>query len=305
MIPGTLERRAIARSFARASAGYEAAATLQGMARTELLSRLAHFRLAPRVVLDLGAGTGAAAPELRRRFPSSLVVAIDLAPAMLMQARNRLGPLERWWDWGRRRFSCVAGDASRLPLADGSVDLVFTNLMLQWCDDLDGALAEIRRVLAPNGLLLCSTFAAGTLQQLRAAWAGIDAAPHVNDFVDLHDFGAALVRAGFNEPVLDVDRHLRWYADTRALMTEIRSWGAVNAARARRRGLTGRRQFAALEAAYQRQASPQGKLPASWELLYASAFAAADPIDVTSAATEIPHEHAIPLGKIGRRGTPR
>lgn len=305
MIPGTLERRAIARSFARVSAGYEAAANLQAMARTELLSRLPHFRLAPQVVLDLGAGTGAASPELRRCFPSSLVVAIDLAPAMLVQARSRLGLLERWWDWGHRRFSCVAADASRLPLADGSVDLVFTNLMLQWCDDLDVTLAEIRRVLAPNGLLLCSTFAAGTLQQLRAAWASVDTAPHVNDFVDLHDFGTALVRAGFTEPVLDIDRHLHWYADTRALMNEIRSWGAVNAARERRRGLTGRRQFAALEAAYQRQANPRGELPASWELLYASAFAAAAPLDMAGDAMESPREHAVPVSQIARRGTPR
>lgn len=305
MIPGTLERRAIARSFGRASESYEAAAQLQAMAREELLSRLAHFRLAPRVVLDLGAGTGAAAPMLRQRFPRSLVIAADLSPAMLHQAQARLGPLERWFDWGQRRFSCLAADAAQLPLADGSVDLVFSNLMLQWCDDLDATLAQIRRVLAPGGLLLCSTFAAGTLQELRAAWASIDTAPHVNDFVDLHDFGSALVRAGFTEPVLDVDRHLHWYADTRALMAQIRAWGAVNAARERRRSLTGRGRFAALDTAYRARSGTNGALPASWEVLYASAFAAANSPSAARSDEHSNTEHVVPLESIGRRETPR
>ena len=89
-----------------------------------------------------------------------------------------------------------------------SFDLVFSSLMLQWCDDLDAVFTEIARVLNPGGLLLFSTFGPGTLAELREAWARERRAPnnHVNHFFDPHALGSALMHAGLSEPVLDVDR---------------------------------------------------------------------------------------------------
>jgi malonyl-CoA O-methyltransferase len=256
--PGT-----VARSFGAASASYDAAAWLQAQVREELLSRLDLLKAAPRAVLDLGAGTGLAAQAMKRRFPRAAVTAADIAAPMVQAAQRR----SRLW----RRIRCVEADARQLPFDPGSFDLVFSNLMLQWLQPPDGALAEIRRVLRPGGLLLLSSFGPETLQELRAAWAAADDGVHVIDFVDVHDLGGALQRAGFVEPVLDVDRHLHHYADTRALMRELKSIGAHNLDARRARGLTGRAAFGRMNGAYESQRRPAG-LPATWQVVYAVAW---------------------------------
>jgi malonyl-CoA O-methyltransferase len=261
---GAFTAQAVARSFGAASRSYDGAATLQALVREELLSRLALLRESPRAVLDLGTGTGLGARALKRAFPRATVTATDISASMLEQARRH----GRFW----RPIRCIEADARALPLESASIDLVFTNLMLQWIDPLDDALREIRRVLRPGGLVLASSFGPLTLQELRAAWGEADAGVHVNEFIDMHDFGSALQRGGFSEPVLDVDRHLRHYADAATLMREIKAIGAHNVHAERRRGLTGRAAFQRMNAAYEAQRGPQG-LPATWQVVYAVAWA--------------------------------
>lgn len=259
-----LDPRDVARSFGAASSRYDAAAWLQTLVRDELLSRLDLLRAPPRAVLDLGAGTGLASLAIQRRFRRARVTAADLAAPMLAIARSR----GRFW----RPIRCVEADARRLPFADASFDLVFSNLMLQWILPPDAALAEMRRVLAPGGLLLLSSFGPETLQELRAAWSAADPGAHVNVFVDVHDLGSALARAGFLEPVLDVDRHVRHYPDARALMRELKALGAHNVDARRARGLTGRQAFGRMIAAYESMRRPSG-LPATWQVACAVAWA--------------------------------
>jgi malonyl-CoA O-methyltransferase len=260
----TLPARDVARAFGAASRGYDAAARLQAEVRDELLSRLTLLKAPPQAVLDLGCGTGAGARAIKRQFPRARVTAADLAPPMLEVARRH----SRFW----RPIHCTQADARQLPFETASFDLVFTSLMLQWVQPLDAALAEIRRVLRPGGLLLASSFGPLTLQELRAAWAAADDGVHVNDFVDMHDFGSALQRGGFTEPVLDVDRHLRHYPDAAALMRAIKAIGAHNVHAARRRGLTGRHGYARMMQAYEAQRGAAG-LPATWQVVYAVAWA--------------------------------
>lgn len=268
--PFQLDRRAVARAFDRASAGYDAAAALQEGVRNELLGRLAELPVQPRAVLDLGAGTGHASRALKRRYPQALVAAVDIAPGMLERAREQ----SRWL----RRFERIRADAYALPFRDAAFDLVFSSLMLQWCDDLDAVFAEIARVIAPGGLLLFSTFGPGTLAELREAWDASEAASerassHVNHFFDPHALGSALMHAGFAEPVLDVDRIVLRYPDTMALMRELKAIGAHNVTRGRARGLTGRRRLAAMSEAYE-ALRRDGSLPATWEVIHASAWGA-------------------------------
>jgi malonyl-CoA O-methyltransferase len=254
----------------------------------ELLGRLGAFAFTPAVVLDLGAGTGRHARELRRRYPRALVVAVDLSLGMLKEARHH----QRLW----RRFARACGDAARLPLASGSVDLVFSNLMLQWCQPPDAALAEVRRVLRPGGFLAFSTFGPATLQELRSAWAHADGYNHVNHFLDVHDVGAALVRAGLTEPVLDVDRHEVRYPDTLALMRDLKAIGAHNVTAGRPRSLLGRSHLARMSAAYE-QARHEGTLPATFEVVYGAAWGAAG----RAAAPVAGAEARIAAGSIRRR----
>ncbi len=303
-----MERHRIGRRFSDASATYDSAARLQTVVRTELLERLPNFKVAPRRVLDLGAGTGHATVELKRRYRDALVVGVDLAPGMLQEAGQRLGWRERWLGGrfaGRRgsRFERVAGDAYRLPLVDHSIDLVFSSLMLQWCDDLGAALAEIHRVLRPGGLLLFSSFGPATLQELRAAWAVVDDAPHVNRFLDMHDVGNALMHAGLEQPVLDTDTHELQYDTPLDLMRDLQRIGANNVAAGRRRGLTGRRALRAVADAYEKFRR-DGALPATYEVVYGVAWAAADQNLSTRKATQDANEHLVPLSTLSRRRVP-
>ena len=253
-------------AFERASVGYEAAASLQARVAAELLERLELFRFAPGVVLDLGSGPGRVTRELKRRYPRALVIALDLAPGMLREARRHQG----LW----RRFARVCGDALRLPLKDGSIDLVFSSLMLQWCEPLDAALAEVRRVLKGSGFFGFSTFGTDTLHELRSAWAQVDDYNHVNHFPDMHEVGDALVQAGLMEPVLDVDRIEADYPDVLALMRDLKAIGAHNVTAGRSRALAGRARLARVQQAYEsfRRAH---RLPATYEVVYGASWGAA------------------------------
>ncbi len=301
--PMRLERGRIAARFSAASEQYDAAARLQRIVRLELLARVAELKVAPRVVLDLGAGTAHAARALKQRFPRALVIAADLAPGMLAAAGRLLGWRERGparWFGGRlapyvgARFERLGADARALPLRGGSIDLVFSNLMLQWCDDPLEPFAELARVMAPGAALAFSTLGPATLQELRAAWARVDSLPHVHRFLDMHDVGNALLRTGFEQPVLDVDIHELSYGSVRELMRDLQRLGAGNAAQGRARGLMGRGVLARLEAAYEplRRAA---RLPSTWEVIYGVAWAPA-----AAVARGPARETAVPIAAIAR-----
>ena len=266
-----LDRPGVRASFDRASASYEAAAVLQARVADELLSRLEPFNFNPTVILDLGAGTGRMTGELKRRYRRALVVALDLAPGMLREARRHQAFF--------RRFERVCGDAVRLPIADASVDVVVSSLMLQWCDPPDPAFTEIRRILKPEGFFAFSTLGPDTLRELRSAWAEADgqashAYNHVNRFTDMHDVGDALVRAGLSEPVLDVDRMQLTYPDVLALMRDLKAIGAHNVTGGRPRGLVGRARLKRMQHAYE-AFRRDGRLPATYEVVYGVSWGAA------------------------------
>ncbi|MBP7623143.1 MAG: methyltransferase domain-containing protein, partial [Xanthomonadales bacterium] len=188
-----------------------------------------------------------------------------LALPMLREAKSRAG----WW----KPFRRVCGDARALPIADQSVDLIFSSLCLQWCEDLEAVFDEFRRVLRPGGWLLCSTFGPDTLTELRQSWAAVDDDPHVNVFIDMHDVGDRLLAAGFRDPMLDVEHYDLRYSDPKILMRELKGIGAGNADAERARGLTGKRKLATLLAAYEGFRGDDGRYRASYEVVYAQALA--------------------------------
>jgi malonyl-CoA O-methyltransferase len=257
-----LEPHWVRRSFDRAAKTYDAAAVLHTEVRENLLQRLQLTTLEPRVVLDAGAGTGHASRALKRRYPKAQVIALDSSQKMLQEAKRQ----QSWL----RPFGRVCADAELLPLADGSIDLIVSNLLLQWCNP-DAVFAEFRRVLAPHGLLSFSAFGPDTLRELRAAWKEVDSHSHVHQFIDMHDLGDALVRGGFAAPVLDVERFTLRYLDVRKVAADLKATGAHNATVGRAKGLTGTRKFAAMQAAYE-SFRQDGRLPATYEVVFAHAW---------------------------------
>jgi malonyl-CoA O-methyltransferase len=265
-----LDKYWVRRSFDRASRTYDAAAVLQTEVRDILLQRLDLTALSPRVVLDAGAGTGHAGRALKRRYPGAHVLVLDSSIGMLHQAAKQ----QSWL----RPFARLCGDAEQLPLPAGSVDLIISNFMLQWSDP-DAVFAEFRRVLGPQGLLSFTTLGPDTLRELRAAWAGSGRGgpglePRVMQFIDMHDLGDALVRAGFAAPVLDVERYTLMYPDVRSLAADLKAAGARNAITGRPKGLTSPRQFAAMQLAYE-AFRIDGRLPATHEVVFGQAWAPA------------------------------
>ncbi|MCU0766740.1 MAG: malonyl-ACP O-methyltransferase BioC [Gammaproteobacteria bacterium] len=281
----TIDKEQARRAFERAATRYDEVAVLQREIGRRMLERLDYVRLAPGTVLDAGCGTAVATAELAQRYPDADVVALDFAHGMLRHARGR-GGLARAPHW-------VCGDIEALPLAGGSVDLVYSNAALQWSTDLAATFADLARVLRPGGLLMFSTFGPDTLAELRAAWAQVDGDSHVSGFPDMHDVGDLLVRARFADPVMDCERLTVTYATVDDLMRDLKLLGAHNVTARRARGLTGRGRLAAMRAAYERFRR-DGRLPATYEVVYGHAWA---PLQ----RQEGPGVTAVPVSAIGRR----
>jgi malonyl-CoA O-methyltransferase len=255
---------AVRRAFDRAAQSYDDAAVLQAEVGDRLIERLALVREPPRRILDVGAGTGRTTTALMRAYRKARVTALDIAPGMLARARGR-GP---WW----RGLRCIAGDAVRLPVADDSFDAIFSNLTLQWVSDLDAVFREFQRVLRPGGVLMFSSFGPDTLTELRQAWAAADDASHVHRFIDMHDVGDAMARAKLADPVMDMEYFTLTYDTPRSLMRDLKAIGAQNATAGRARGLTGRERVRAMERAYEAHRDAEGRLPATWEVIYGHAW---------------------------------
>lgn len=279
MTESELDFAEIRRAFDHAAASYDTHAVLQREICDRLLERLDFMKLQPKRVLDMGTGTGYGLAHLHARYPGTEFSALDIAPSMLKAARARM-PQPTWAARAMSRLASVSsqarhlvcGDMERLPFTTGSMDLVWSGLALQWARDLETTLKGVHRVLAPGGLLMFATFGPDTLKELRAAFASIDDAPHVNRFIDLHDIGDMLIHAGFVNPVMEMEILTLTYADLKTLMRDLKGIGAHNAASSRRRGLFGKAAWSRLEQAYESQRL-EGRLPATFEVIYGHAWA--------------------------------
>lgn len=257
------DHRQVRRHFGGAARSYEKHDALQREVQTMLLDRLGFYLQEPARVVDVGAGPGRGTALLKKRWPKAQVIALDAALPMLREAKRHSAWL--------KPFQRICGDATALPLADHSVDVLHSNLCFQWIDDLTALFGECVRVLKTGGMLTFSTFGPDTLKELRAAWAAADGQPHVSRFLDMHDIGDAMINAGLRDPVLDVDRFTLTYSEPRKLLEELQGLGATNADTTRARGLAGKSRYRAMLEAYETM-RVDGRIPATWEVVTAHAW---------------------------------
>lgn len=274
----TATARRVQRAFSRAATSYDTAAVIQRQVVAELLSMLlatlpveAHDTLpaeqptkgVPATVLDLGCGTGFAFAGLRARYPGARLLGLDFAESMLHRAP------------AAPNVQKICGNATLLPLADASVDLLVCSLTYQWCA-LDRALAEAQRVLRPGGWLAFSTLTGDTFRELRHAFAGLDDAPHVLPLLEPQAIGAAVDAAGLAAGSTRRETRVARFADARALFASIRQTGASEVApqdgkTGRRRGMLGKAAYATVASRLTGLAAADGQLPLTYDVLYVTA----------------------------------
>ncbi|WP_319380451.1 malonyl-ACP O-methyltransferase BioC [Thiomicrorhabdus sp.] len=285
-----MNRQHIKQHFSHAAPSYDEAAILQKTVAERVDERLELTTVEVKTVLDIGAGTGLLTEKVQQRYPQAHCFAVDLSLEMLQQAGKRLAQprfksckvlqslvgtcrLTRRWA-NINRSALINADAYRLPFANGSVDLIVSNLMLQWCDDPDAVFKEFRRVLRPEGMLMFTTFGPDTLSELRQAWLQADPQnEHVNRFIDMHDLGDALIRSGFGQPVMDVEHFTLTYEKPIGVLKDLKAIGATQANQDRAKGLMGKQRFTKMLQAYE-QFRREDKVPATYEVIHGHAWAA-------------------------------
>jgi len=266
-----IDKREVRRAFSKAAVHYDASAVLQREVCSRMLERLDYIKLQPKRILDAGSGTCWGTRQLAGRYPSAQMVALDIAMGMLHTARGRTS----WWQklFGGAKQLQLCADVEALPLAAQCVEMVWSNLTVQWCNDLPATFVELQRVLKVDGLVMFSTLGPDTLKELRTAFGIVDGYNHVNRFADMHDIGDMLVAAGFAEPVMDMEYITLTYDNVKAVMQDLRSIGAHNATAGRAPGLMGKNRWARIMQNYE-SLRCNGKLPATFEVIYGHAWKA-------------------------------
>jgi malonyl-CoA O-methyltransferase len=255
LVEQVADKSLVRASFGRAARGYDEWAVMQRRIGDRLLGCLSAAPLPHRPkILDLGSGTGYCTRQLQQRQAS--VTGLDIAPQMLVTARSR-----QLVD-----TAYVCADAEYLPVADDSIDLVFSNLMIQWCRDLQRLFGEVARVLQPGGLLVFSTFGPETLSELRAAWRQVDMHSHVNHFAAESEIKKAMLRAGLINESLECEATRVTYGGVLELMRELKGIGAHNVTRDRPRTLTGKEKIRRVIDGYPSR-QVEGEITATFELI--------------------------------------
>ena len=277
----------ICNAFHRRASDYEAASVAQQEIGSQLFERLDYLKIEPRYVLDLGCGTGLFTKQLKKRYPKAIVVGVDLAQAMLCEAKSNQG-------W-RAHPEWLRADMHALPFADGLFDLVFSNQVFHWTPDYAALIREVNRVMNPGGCLMFSTLGPDTFQELRSSDDDEQTHAHANDFLDMHDVGDILLAEQFLDPVVDMEQLVLRYKSWPDLLRSLRKQGVRNINPKRNAGLTGRKHWAAFEAAAEKTRTAEGKYPLTYEVLYGHAWKG-EPRQITQGA-----ETSIPVSAL--RGT--
>ncbi|KTD57277.1 malonyl-ACP O-methyltransferase BioC [Legionella shakespearei] len=254
----------ISKAFNQHAAEYELAAKVQHEIGERLFERLQYLKMAPQRILDLGCGPGMFSRELAKMYPKAQIVGLDLAQAMLLQAKKK----QSW----RRKWSLVTADMSHMPFPSGLFDLVFANQVIHWGHPQAQVFREINRVMNVNACFMFTTLGPDTFKELKAAWSGVNEFQHVNEFVDMHDIGDSLMAEHFLEPVMDMELLAVHYETLPQLLNSLQAQGVRNINPQRNQGLTGKKSWQQFERNYGALQTGNGKYPLTYEVVYGHAW---------------------------------
>lgn len=246
----------IADTFGSASNSYDLSARLQRQSGKMILSYLQNnkiFTINP-IVVDLGTGTGYFADFLKGEYHN--VIGLDLSKSMLNYAREQRHNDINW----------LAADIHKLPFCDNSIDIIYSNLVLQWCNPLDDAFKEIERVLKPGGTFVFTTLLDGTLSELKQSWANVNDDQHVIDFKNLTDVEKHIKTTNFNIELLEKQPIVLDYISVKHLANELKNLGASHLPNKTNKGLSGKGSWQKMTKAYQEFQSDSGCYPATYQL---------------------------------------
>lgn len=256
----SIDKQAIAESFSKAASHYDDFAFIQREIGERLFERLSYMKLSPQHILDVGCGTGYFTRALKKKYAKAKVSGVDIAEGMIQVAVNSNG----WFN--KCHYQCADMDA--LPFDDNSIDLLFSNLAIQWSSDTQQTFAEFSRVIKPGGLIIFTTLGPDTLIELKQAWQAVDRGVHVNEFIDMHDVGDDMMRAGISQPVMDMEKLVFKYDTVRAIFQDLKGIGAHNINQGRPGGLMSKGKWQAMLSHYQTFQSDDQQFPATYEVIY-------------------------------------
>jgi malonyl-CoA O-methyltransferase len=236
-----LDKGKIKQAFTEAAQRYDAFAGLQRQVGDTLLKKYP-LQTQSGMVMDLGCGTGYLSQKMAAQSAKHSLLAVDIALPMLQACRqkNKISPV-----------AYVCADAESLAFSAQSMQQIYSNLAVQWCQNLDAVFAHCQRILKPDGQLVFSTFGPATLQELKTAWAAVDDYAHVNSFYCPLQIVEFLQVSGFVSIDYECINYQSVYPSVLALMQELKAIGAHNVNSGRNRRPTSRSQLQQMVASYE------------------------------------------------------
>lgn len=257
-----IDKKAVAESFSKAASHYDQFAQLQRDIGDELLNCLITCSEANKLTIDkmvdLGCGTGYFSEKLTHHFPGVSLTCFDLSTAMLEQVKKR----------NINHVIFQQGDIDNLPFTKNSQDLIFSNLVVQWSDNLTHCLEQIKNSLKKGGKAYLSTLLSGSLNELTQAWKRVDSFPHTNSFLTLQEIQEVVKYSGFSSVNIKTETRILAYDNVIEVMRALKGIGANHVHGHQAQQTTGRQLIKQLEQGYQAFTNENGLVTLTYQVCY-------------------------------------